>query len=223
MKFSTASAIAVIGAVVPAFVSAADLTVIVGASEDGTAGLVFTPQVTTAAVGDTVNFQFRGGNHTVTQSSFAAPCSWQFNTALNANGFNSGFVPFTAASGEVGVYSLEVTQVDSPIWFFCGRPPHCKEGMFGAINPPTTGERTFDAFTANVQAGDEPGLGTTVPFTPPGANPSGTGSVPAIASGTGSSVAPSGTAPVPGSGAVALSARSAAVLGFVGLAASLVL
>jgi plastocyanin len=34
--------------------------------------LVFNPQVITAAVGDLINFEFHGGNHTVTQSSFTS-------------------------------------------------------------------------------------------------------------------------------------------------------
>ena len=89
---------------------------------------------------------------TVTQSSFANPCACQstslrsshtpitnltvtvttisgtFNTATNKTGFNSGFIPFDPASRQVGVYSLEVSDPNTPIWFFCGRPPHCKRG-----------------------------------------------------------------------------------------------
>jgi plastocyanin len=240
MKFSTASAVAALSAIAPALVSAVDIPVIVGANADGSAGLVFSPQVITAQVGDIVNFQFRGGNHTVTQSSFANPCAWQFNTATQKNGFNSDFVPFVPASGQVGVYSLEITQVTTPIWFFCGRKPHCKGGMFGAINPPTTGERTFEAFTANVQSTDEPGLPNTVPFTPPppggaassaGSSPTGVVPPPAgapsvtppAASSTSSGAAPSGSAPAAGSGAMSVSPRSAVVLGFVGLVASFIL
>jgi plastocyanin len=63
MKFA-AAALAALAGVVPAL--AANITVIVGANDT----LSFNPQVITAAVGDFVNFQFQGGNHTVTQSSF---------------------------------------------------------------------------------------------------------------------------------------------------------
>jgi plastocyanin len=146
MKFS--AVLACLAAVAPAL--AANITVVVGANEDGAPGLVFQPQVITAAVGDLVNFEFRGGNHTVTQSSFAVPCTQQFNTVTQQNGFSSPFMPYDATSGQIGVYTLEVTQTANPIWFFCGRPPHCKGGMYGAINPPTSGERTFEAFAANV-------------------------------------------------------------------------
>lgn len=69
MKFT--AALATLAALVaPAL--AANITVIVGAAEDGTAAITFRPNQITAAVGDFVSFQFRGGNHTVTQSSFAS-------------------------------------------------------------------------------------------------------------------------------------------------------
>jgi plastocyanin len=172
MKFAAASAFAAIAAVAPSFVSAANITVFVGASKDGTIGLRFDPQEITAAKGDIVNFEFRGGNHTVTQSSFANPCAWQFNTVTNQKGFNSGFLPFVNTSGQVSVYSLAVNDPSTPIWFFCGRVPHCKGGMYGAINAPATGDRSFANFAANVQTTEEPGLNVTVPFTPPTASTS---------------------------------------------------
>jgi plastocyanin len=239
MKFSVASSVAIIAAFAPSLVSAANFTVFVGAGKDGQTGLKFDPQTIVAAKGDIVSFEFRGGNHTVTQSSFANPCTWQFNTATNKNGFNSGFIPFDAASRQVGVYSLEVADPNTPIWFFCGRPPHCKSGMYGAINPPTTGNKTFQAFTANVQTTNEPGLGTTAPFTPPNASssPSSGTAVPtdtnnvrptsnAASPTSNGASAPSsnGAAPSQSSSAAgSVTARSTVVLGLVGLAAGLAL
>jgi plastocyanin len=243
MKFSAASSVAVIAAFAPSLVSAVNHTVFVGAGQDGQAGLKFDPQQIVAAKGDIVSFEFRGGNHTVTQSSFANPCAWQFNTATNKNGFNSGFIPFDAASRQVGVYSLEVSDPNVPIWFFCGRPPHCKSGMYGAINPPTTGNKTFAAFAANVPTTDEPGLGVTVPFTPPAAssssNPSSAAGVPTntntnnvrpsstAAPTTNGAATPSSngaTAPSQSTAAAgSVTARSTVVLGLAGLAAGLLL
>jgi plastocyanin len=241
MKFSVASSVAIIAAFAPSLVSAANITVFVGAGKDGQPGLKFDPQTIVAQQGDIVSFEFRGGNHTVTQSSFANPCSWQFNTATQKNGFNSGFIPFDQASNQVGVYSLAVADPNTPIWFFCGRPPHCKGGMYGAINPPTTGNRTFQAFAANVQTTNEPGLGVTVPFTPPNASSSSsaTGSAvptnsnnaaPAPSSNAasptsnGAANAPSSAAPSQSTSAAgSVTARSSVVLGLVGLAAGLVL
>lgn len=40
----------------------------------GQTGLTFTPSIVTADVGDKVNFHFFPVNHSVVQSSFAAPC-----------------------------------------------------------------------------------------------------------------------------------------------------
>jgi len=242
MKLSTASVVATIAAFAPSLVSAANITVFVGAGQDGTPGLKFDPQQITAQKGDVVNFMFSGGNHTVTQSSFANPCAWQFNTATSQNGFNSGFVPYNASTGQIGVYSLEVTQTETPIWFFCGRPPHCKGGMYGAINPPTTGNRTFAQFAANVQTTDEPGLGVTVPFTPPNASSAPSSGV--APTGVASTAASSGAASPTSSGAASsastgaatpsqanqgtgaagtVTAHSAVVLGLAGLVAGLIL
>jgi plastocyanin len=200
MKFSAASALAAVAAFAPSLVSAANITVSVGASKNGTIGLRFDPQQITANKGDIVNFEFRGGNHTVTQSTFANPCAWQFNTATNKKGFNSGFLPFVNTSGQISVYSLEINDPTTPIWFFCGRVPHCKSGMYGAINAPTTGNKTFANFAANVQTTNEPGLSVTVPFTPPNATPS--------SSSTGA--APTGDNNSPVSSAAALPSSSGA-------------
>jgi len=243
MKFSAASSVAIIAAFAPSLVYAANIIVFVGAGKDGQTGLKFDPQQIVAAKGDIISFEFRGGNHTVTQSSFANPCAWQLNTATNKTGFNSGFIPYDAASRQVGVYSLEVSDPNTPIWFFCGRPPHCKNGMYGAINPPSTGNRTFTAFANNVQTTEEPGLGVTVPFTPPTASSSSSGA--AVPSNTNTNnnnnVGASSTAASPtnigastpsSNGATpsqstaaagSVTARSTVVLGLAGLAAGLLL
>jgi plastocyanin len=167
MKFSAALA-CLAAAVAPAL--AANITVIVGTAEDGSPATVFRPNQITANVGDFVQFQFRGGNHTVTQSSFAQPCTQQFNTATNQPGFTSPFIPFNAQSGNIGVYTLEITQTTSPIWFFCARTGHCNGGMVGAINAPTTGEKSFDTWANAAKTANAPGFGVTAPFTPPNAS-----------------------------------------------------
>jgi len=220
MKFSAALA-CVAAFVAPAL--AANITVVVGAGEDGSPALTFRPNQITAAVGDLVQFQFRGGNHTVTQSSFANPCAQQFNTATNQPGFTSPFIPFNAASGTIGVYTLEITQATSPIWFFCARTGHCNGGMVGAINAPATGDKTFDKWFATVATANAPGFGQTVPFTPPAASG---GVTSPINSGINTGVVSTQTganAPAPTNGASSISARSGIVVALVGLAAGLVL
>jgi plastocyanin len=126
-----------------ALVKAEDHKIVVG----GSAGLVFTPESITAAVGDTVTFEFQTKNHTVTQSAFATPCNLLTNTTTNAVGFNSGFVPVAANATAFPAWTLEVT-VATPIWFFCAQANHCASGMVGAINAATTGAKTFAAFKA---------------------------------------------------------------------------
>ncbi|CAG7847748.1 SubName: Full=Uncharacterized protein {ECO:0000313/EMBL:CCA69520.1} [Serendipita indica DSM 11827] len=202
MKFSTAI-VAALATVAPAF--AKNITVV-------------------ADVGDFINFEFRGGNHTVTQSSFANPCTQQFNTVTQQNGFTSPFMPYNAASGQIGVFTLEVTQTANPIWFFCARKPHCKGGMYGAINPPTTPGRTFADFAAAVPNADEPGFGVTAPFTPTTGSASGSASGGASStSGAGSSPSASSTSTTTPNGASVLSARSSVAVVLAGVAASLLL
>lgn len=113
--------------------------------------------------------------------------------------------------------------------------------MFGAINPPTTGNRTFELFAANVQTTEEPGLGVTVPF-PPIANSSSSLSSGAAVPTNTNNARPSSSAAAPTSNGAAtpssngaaapsqstgaagsVTTRSTFVLGLAGLVAGLVL
>jgi plastocyanin len=233
MKFS-AALVCVAAFIAP--VLAVDIPVIVGAAEDGSPALTFRPNQITANVGDRVQFQFRGGNHTVTQSSFANPCAQQFNTATNQPGFTSPFIPYNAASGTIGVYTLEITQATSPIWFFCARNPHCNSGMVGAINAPATGDKSFDRWFATVATAQAPGFGQTVPFTPPANNGNNNGNNGLPNNGNNGQPINGGLTPInsgilnptqtgaqPTNGASSLSVRSGVVVALAGLAAGLVL
>lgn len=106
----------------------------------GETGLTFTPNAVTAAVGDVVNFQFFPKNHTVTQSTFAAPCQ------KLATGVDSGYQPVTTADATIPVWSFTVENASAPLWFYCAQGTHCTAGMVFAINP--TAEKSFDAFKA---------------------------------------------------------------------------
>ncbi|KAG8876031.1 hypothetical protein FRB98_007503 [Tulasnella sp. 332] len=110
-------------------------TVVVG----GSAGIVYTPNSITANPGDTVQFQFQVKNHTLTQSTFAAPC------AEKAGGFDSGFMPVAATDTTFPTYTITVNDT-TPIWAYCRQATHCEMGMVFAINAPTSGTNTFDAF-----------------------------------------------------------------------------
>jgi plastocyanin len=94
-----------------------------------------------------VTFTFQQKNHTVTQSSFASPC-----TPLEG-GFDSGF-QFVAAdviNGPFPAASLVIEDTD-PVWIYCRqRVPtsHCAAGMVFAINP---GDGQLAAFQAAAKA-----------------------------------------------------------------------
>ncbi|KAG8940695.1 hypothetical protein FRC04_005076 [Tulasnella sp. 424] len=138
----------------------------------GSAGIVFTPNQVTAAVGDTLHFIFGPPSHSATQGTFDAPCTPM------PGGFNSGFVPipsFDAAltqhanptragrtdfrcPGQLGMskppfilHNVHLTmpplaQTD-PIWVHCQQVGHCPAGMLFAANAPSSGQ-TFAAYQA---------------------------------------------------------------------------
>ncbi|TCD67028.1 hypothetical protein EIP91_000648 [Steccherinum ochraceum] len=125
--------------------SAAIINVDVGNS---TGGLIFSPEAINANPGDQVIYTFHQKNHTVTQSSFAAPCS-----PLDG-GVNSGFMP-VAANVTDGFPTFTITVNDTkPIWVFCdqaaGTPAsHCGAGMVHAINcGPDGSANSFSGFKA---------------------------------------------------------------------------
>ncbi|KAI0781355.1 hypothetical protein BD413DRAFT_28117 [Trametes elegans] len=75
------------GSAAPTAVNSQEHTIMVG--QNGT--LSFSPSNITAQVGDTLTFRFAAKNHTVTQSSFANPCSPLAETSTNGQvGFDSG-------------------------------------------------------------------------------------------------------------------------------------
>jgi len=108
----------------------------------GTAGLVYTPPYVNAAVGDRVHFIFNAKNHTVTQSSFQAPC------VPLLGGVNTGFnYPVSPnLTSNFPTFDIIVPNTE-PFWIHCQQTDHCPQGMVFAINPPPVGN-TFAAFLA---------------------------------------------------------------------------
>jgi plastocyanin len=83
----------------------------------------YMPFSTNASVGDTVEFYWSNGQHTVTSGSAVEVCTkndqeGNFDSGKQTAGFQ---------------YSM-VVQDEKPKWFFCGVADHCKQGMFGGIN-----------------------------------------------------------------------------------------
>ncbi|KAJ8521926.1 hypothetical protein ONZ45_g1428 [Pleurotus djamor] len=101
--------------------------------------LAYNPQYVNAVPGDVVNFVFHPKNHTATQSAFEAPC------VRLADGVDSGFNPVADESGHLPNFQFHVTDT-TPKWFYCRQTGHCGRGMVFAINPPSEGPRTFQAF-----------------------------------------------------------------------------
>ena len=95
--------------------------------------LMFSPNNVQANMGDMVQFQFAGGNHTVTQSTFANPCMPINMVMSNTTGFFSGFQFVAAGAQQMPTYTLMVNTT-APIWYYCSQGKHCQSGMVGAIN-----------------------------------------------------------------------------------------
>ncbi|KAM0271621.1 hypothetical protein ACHAQH_009048 [Verticillium albo-atrum] len=101
--------------------------------------LKFEPETLHARHGDTITYQFFAANHSVTQSSFDAPCQ------PLKDGFFSAFTPTeskTEASSTIWTITVNDTK---PIWVYCGQGKHCQNGMVHSINAPESGN-TFQAF-----------------------------------------------------------------------------
>ncbi|KAJ7625319.1 Cupredoxin [Mycena polygramma] len=174
MHFSALASLAALVSVA----AAADIQVQVGAN-----GTTYTPNSVTAAQGDNIVFQFVAGNHSVTQSSFAAPCTY-----LSPSGVDSGFQLVAAGATQVPQWSFTVNNASAPLWFFCAQTTHCQKGMVFSVNAPTTG-KTFASFQTAAMAttSSVPGPGNVT------ASSSGSASGSASAAGASGSAAPAGS------------------------------
>ncbi|RKF79024.1 putative extracellular serine-rich protein [Golovinomyces cichoracearum] len=94
---------------------------------------IFEPNKLTANVGEMIQFQFFGGNHTVTQSSFEQPCTPISLVNASIKGFYSGFMPVSASKDNLPTYSVMVENM-TPIWIYCAQGQHCQKGMNMVIN-----------------------------------------------------------------------------------------
>jgi len=136
----------------------------------GGATLTFQPPNITAKPGDTITFEFQQKNHSVTQSSFSAPCQ---KLALSSGGkqigFDSGlYVIFPhiiscIAHAHVGInlismpvapdattfptFTIQVNDT-APIWVYCRQTGHCGQGMVFAANADECSPQSFEAFQA---------------------------------------------------------------------------
>jgi len=156
----------------PASLTGAVHKVIVG----GPGKLLFDPTHISALPRDTVVFEFRQKNHTVTQSSFPDPCR-KLTVNGQAIGFDSGFWPVAADATEFPTWSLKVNDT-APIWAYCRQTAptsHCGAGMVFAINSDEAGPRNYAAFLKLAQTLNGTALGAaaspTSTSTPNSASP----------------------------------------------------
>jgi len=157
--------------------------------------LMYSPANFTASNGTTVTFIISSGPHSVTQGSFADPCVYLAAAGGNPAGFDSGL-----QTGKQ--FSIQITNDQEPIYFFCKEDDHCGLGMVGAINAPTTGN-TYAAFQAAAKAlgSSETPLSDTGPVT---------GGVGAVATNTPVSTTASSSSTTKGSSATSSGSSSSA-------------
>ncbi|KAF9072974.1 hypothetical protein BDP27DRAFT_1417740 [Rhodocollybia butyracea] len=105
---------------------------------------VFTPSV--AAVN--ITFVFDGpGTYSVTQSSFEQPC------VPLEGGFDTGIIHGSLIGNSTQAL-LTLGTIGEIVWFFSRPTPPalCDSSTVGAINPPTTGDQTFNDFLLNANS-----------------------------------------------------------------------
>jgi len=110
---------------------------VVNVGKNGASGaLAYSPDTVTAKVGDMVQFQFVGGSHSVTQSTFDGPCVPVENNNASIAGFYSGTMTASGSSTNMATYSIMVNST-APIWVYCAVATHCQNGMSMVINENT--------------------------------------------------------------------------------------
>ncbi|MDK0628392.1 hypothetical protein P5F04_16190, partial [Clostridium perfringens] len=78
---------------------------------------MFSPSsVSNAQIGDTIAFQFVAKNHSVTQSTFLAPCT---RMSTPVEGIDSGFFNVDPAATTLPEWSFTLNNISAPLWFFC--------------------------------------------------------------------------------------------------------
>jgi len=178
----------------------------------GNGATAFDPTSVNASTGDTVTFVFYPKNHTVTQSTFAAPCQSM------SGGVDSGFQPVAANASNVPTFSVMVNNTQ-PLWFYCRQTSHCESGMVFAINP--TANKTFDAFQAAAKASSANGTPASSSNTT-GSGSTGSSSGSSTGTATDSSPSSSSTSSKANS-AITVGARAGGLLAVVGFAAGILL
>lgn len=116
----------------------------------------FVPDNVVAENGDVVEYNFLAKSHSLTQSEFLTPCTYN-------GGFDTGLNQFNPKNiSGLFVIPFEVKR-KNPQWFYCkqqGPPNHCGQGMVFAVNP----GNKMDAFRQNaiLQNGNKTGVSFSI-------------------------------------------------------------
>ncbi|KAF5379923.1 hypothetical protein D9757_007212 [Collybiopsis confluens] len=138
------------GSTAPTAVSSTDHRIIVG--NNGT--LTYSPANITAQIGDTVTFEFHAKNHTVTQSSFADPCTPLSLSSAGTTSFDSGFMPVSVNATNFPTMTITINDT-KPVWAYCRQTvpvSHCESGMVFSVNAVESSANSFEAFKAKAIA-----------------------------------------------------------------------
>ncbi|KAH9930623.1 Cupredoxin [Fomitopsis serialis] len=202
-------------AIVPALLSAGvALGEVITVQVGGNNSLTYNPPSVNATVGDTIMFEFMSKNHTITQSTFADPCTLM-TLANGTTGVDSGFMPVAANSTSFPTFSFTLQNASAPLWFYCKQTGHCAKGMVFAINP--TAAKSFSAFQAAAEK-TASGSNSTGGGAGSASGSAGAGGAAGTASGTAATT--SSTSTTSGAGAVRVGG-AAFMLSVVGLVAGL--
>ena len=91
----------------------------------------YVPNQVNAAVGDVVEFDFLAKSHSLTQSEFLTPCTYN-------GGFDTGLNQMNPKN-QSGLFVIPFeVKTDKPQWFYCKQQmptPHCFSGMVFGLNP----------------------------------------------------------------------------------------
>merc|ERR1719262_2023784 len=130
-----------------------------------------------------VQFQFAPNNHTVTQSTFDAPCQ-PIAANSNVTGIYSGFMPVSASSTTTPTYTVMVKNT-TPMWLYCSQGKHCQNGMTMVINENTAANSALAAkSTVNLPGTAVSGGSSNTPTSTGTETGSGTGTTSPSGSGT---------------------------------------
>ncbi len=99
------------------------------------------PRITYASVISMEIATYSCSSQTVTQSTFADPCT---RMTTPKEGIDSGFAPVAADATSLPQWTITIDDPSTPLWFFCAQTQHCQMGMVFAVNP--TADKTFEAF-----------------------------------------------------------------------------